>query len=41
MSTVSDLYVVLLPALKEQLVASRHEEEAAHLRGFIVAEDHE
>jgi len=39
MPTASDLRVVSLPALEEQLVASRHEEEVAHLRGFIVVED--
>jgi hypothetical protein len=27
--------------LEERLAASRHEEEAAHLRGFILVEDHE
>ena len=41
MSAASDLRVVSLPALEEQLVASRHEEKVARLRGFIVAEDHE
>jgi hypothetical protein len=41
MSGASDLRVILLPALEEQLAASHHEEEAADLRGFIVAEDHE
>jgi hypothetical protein len=39
--TASDLRIVSLPALEEQLVASHHEEEAARLRGFIIAEDHE
>jgi hypothetical protein len=27
--------------LEEQLAASRHEEEVAHLLEFIIAEDHE
>ena len=40
-SAVTDLHVVLLPALEEQLAVSHHEEEAARLWGFIVAEDHE
>jgi hypothetical protein len=31
MSGAADLCVVLLPALEEQLVVCRHEEEAAHL----------
>jgi hypothetical protein len=37
----SDLRIVSLPALEEQLVASHLEEEAARLRGFIIAKDHE
>ena len=41
MCAASDLRVVLLPALEEQLVVSRHEEEIARLWGFIVVEDHE
>jgi hypothetical protein len=40
MSVAADLRVVLLLALEGQLVISCHE-EAARLRGFIVAEDHE
>jgi hypothetical protein len=40
MSVAADLRVVLLPALEGQLEVSRHE-EAVHLWGFIVAEDHE
>ena len=35
----SNLYVISLPALEEQLVASRHEEEVARLRGFIIVEN--
>ena len=31
----------LLPALEEQLATSHDEEEATHLWGFIVVEDHE
>jgi len=41
MSIDSDLRVISLPALEERLAFSRHEEEVAHLWGFIVAEDHE
>jgi hypothetical protein len=37
----SDLHVVLLPAMEEQLVASCHEEEVARLWGFIIAKDYE
>ena len=37
----ADLRVVLLLALEERLVVSCHKEEEAHLRGLIVAEDHE
>ena len=41
MSIASDLRVILLPALEEQLAASRHEAKAARLREFIVLEDRE
>ena len=41
MSIACDLRVISLSALEEQLVASRHEEEATQLWGFIIAEDHE
>ena len=41
MSVAADLCVFLLPALEEQLVVSCHEEEVAHLWGFIIAEDRE
>lgn len=41
MFIASDLHVVLLPALEEQLEVSHHEAEAARLRVFIAAEDHE
>jgi Trm5-related predicted tRNA methylase len=41
MSVAAYLRVVLLPALEGQLEVSRHEEEAAHLWGSIVAEDRE
>ena len=37
----SDLLVVLLPALEEQLVASHNEMEEAHLWEFLLMEDHE
>jgi chorismate-pyruvate lyase len=39
--TVPDLPVFLLPALEEQLVASHHEMEEAHLREVLLMEDHE
>ena len=41
MSIASDLHVVSSSTLEEQLAASCHEGEAARLRGFIIAEDHE
>ena len=41
MSTASDLQVISLPALEEQLATSHHEEEAARLWGFIIAKHHE
>jgi N-acetylglutamate synthase-like GNAT family acetyltransferase len=34
------LLIILLPALEEQLVASRRETEEAHLREFLLMEDH-
>ena len=40
-SIASDLLVVLLPALEEQLEASRHETEEARLQEFLLMEDHE
>jgi hypothetical protein len=41
MAIASNLGVILLLALEEQLVASHHEEEVACLWGFIIAEDRE
>jgi hypothetical protein len=38
-SAASDLLVVLLPVLEEQLAASRHEMEEACLREFLLMED--
>jgi hypothetical protein len=35
------LLIILLPALEEQLVASRRETEEAHLWEFLLMEDHE
>lgn len=35
----SDLCVVLLLVLEEQLVASHHEKETARVWGFIIAKD--
>jgi hypothetical protein len=40
-SAASDLLVVLLPALEEQLAASRHEMEEACLMEFLLMEDRE
>jgi hypothetical protein len=40
-SAASNLLVVLLPALEEQLAASRHEMEEACLREFLLMEDRE
>jgi hypothetical protein len=40
-STASDLLIVLLPALEEQLAASRHKTKEAHLQEFLLMEDHE
>ena len=37
----SDLLIVLLSALEEQLAASHHETEEAHLWAFLLMEDHE
>ena len=39
--TASDLLLVLLPALEEQLAASRHETEEARLWETLLMEDHE
>jgi hypothetical protein len=38
---VADLFTVLLPALEEQLAASHHEAEEAHLWEALLEEDHE
>jgi hypothetical protein len=38
---VADLFTVLLPALEEQLAASHHEAEEAHLWDALLEEDHE
>jgi hypothetical protein len=38
-SAASDLLVVLLLALEEQLAASRHKTEEAHLWEFLLMED--
>ena len=40
-SAASDLLVILLPALEEQLLVSHHEMEEAHLQEFLLIEDHE
>jgi len=40
-STASDLHVVLLPVLEEQLVASRHETKEACLHEALPMEDRE
>ena len=37
----SDLLVVLLPALEEQLATSHHETKEARLREVLLMEDHE
>ena len=40
-SIASDLLVILLPPLEEQLAASHHETEEARLWEFLLMEDYE